>query len=144
MLNGEAREILARGGENEVLFSVACAWEIAIKVAIGKLKLPEDPLTFVPRRVAEQGMTHLSIEASHALVAGALPAIHRDPFDRMLVAQASMEDVPLLTADPRVAAYPVRILWGGTDPRPALKRRLIREPKSARSKRGRRAPPARQ
>ena len=68
-------------------------------------------MSFVPGRVAAQGMTHLPMEMAHALVAGGLPAIHRDPFDRMLVAQAILEDVPLLTADPRLTAYPVRILW---------------------------------
>jgi PIN domain nuclease of toxin-antitoxin system len=117
-LNAEARRIIATGA-NTVYFSAASAWEIAIKTSIGKLRLPEPPLSFVPAKIAEQGMTPLPIGQIHALLAGALPPFHKDPFDRLLVAQARLEDVPILTADRKLLPYDAEVIWAGTSPRPA-------------------------
>lgn len=84
---------------NELWFSVASIWEIGIKVAIGKLLLPELPDSYISSRMGQLGMRSLEVTASHALRAAALPLHHRDPFDRMLIAQAQLEDMTIVSAD---------------------------------------------
>jgi PIN domain nuclease of toxin-antitoxin system len=96
----------------EVLLSAASAWEIAIKFHLGRLPLPEPPCTYVPSRLEASGCTALPIDHSHALRTGALPDHHRDPFDRLLVAQAQVLGVPLVTADRAITPYDVDIVWG--------------------------------
>jgi PIN domain nuclease of toxin-antitoxin system len=98
---------------NEVFLSAATSWEIAIKAASGKLKLPEAPDTYVPRRMGEQGFRPLPVSHLHALAVFALPSHHRDPFDRLLVAQAKAENLVLVTADRVLQKYPVQVLWAG-------------------------------
>jgi len=95
---------------NALFLSSASAWEIAIKHALGKLRLPQSPGQYVPRRMAQSGILGLPIQLSHALRIEALPPHHREPFDRMLVAQAQIERMSLLSADPQLAAYDVRLL----------------------------------
>lgn len=89
-----------------VYVSAASAWEMAIKTAVGKLKAPDDLEEQLPRHNFEQ----LPVSVSHALAVAKLPRHHTDPFDRMLVAQASLESLTLVTADPQLAAYGVSIL----------------------------------
>lgn len=97
---------------NELWFSVASVWEIGIKVAIGKLPLPEPIDTYIYSRMGNLGVQSLEITVAHALRAAALPLHHRDPFDRMLIAQAQMEDMTLVTADSIFKQYgDVSILW---------------------------------
>lgn len=91
---------------DRVYVSAASAWEIAIKHALGKLDAPED----VGTAIAESGFHALEITVPHALAAGALPRHHGDPFDRMLIAQARVERLALVTADRRFAEYQVAIL----------------------------------
>jgi PIN domain nuclease of toxin-antitoxin system len=95
---------------NELLFSAVSSWEIAIKHALGRLTLPEPPERYVPSRMRAIGAIGLAVEHSHALAVASLPSLHRDPFDRLLVAQSRLLDVPILTADPIVAEYPVQTL----------------------------------
>ena len=95
---------------NELVVSAASSWEIAIKHEIGRLQLPEAPARYVPSRIRIIGARALAIEHSHALAVATLPPLHRDPFDRMLVAQAQLEGLTLLTADEAVARYPVASL----------------------------------
>ena len=95
---------------NALLVSAVSSWEIAIKYELGQLSLPEPPERYVPERLRIIGATPLAIEHPHALAVAALPPLHRDPFDRLLVAQAGLLDVPILTADSRVAQYPVHTL----------------------------------
>lgn len=96
---------------NELWLSVASVWEIGIKVAIGKLAL-EDPLdSYISSRMALLAMRSLEITAPHALRAAALPLHHRDPFDRMLIAQAQIEDMTLVSADPMFNKYEISLLW---------------------------------
>jgi PIN domain nuclease of toxin-antitoxin system len=95
---------------NELSVSAASSWEIAIKYQIGRLELPEEPDRYVPSRIHMIGAQALAIEHSHALAVGTLPALHRDPFDRLLVAQAQLEGMTILTADEAVARYPVETL----------------------------------
>ncbi len=91
-----------------MLFSVASVWELAIKQAQGKLDLPEGLLLDA---LADEGFIELAISSTQALIAGALPPHHRDPFDRMLVAQALSERLTLVTNDERITAYDVPVLW---------------------------------
>ena len=109
-LNRQATELLQDTGA-KLFLSAASAWEISIKSALGKLKLPEAASAYVPRRLASQGIRSLPISHIHALAAGELPQHHRDPFDRMLVAQASSEGMVLMTADPSFKKYDLDILW---------------------------------
>lgn len=92
---------------NELFVSAVTAWEIAVKFALGRLALPEPPETYVPDRVRATGASSLAIEQSHALAVGRLPNLHRDPFDRLLVAQADCLGLTIITGDPKIAAYPV-------------------------------------
>ncbi len=101
---------LIESTSNEVLFSAASAWEIAIKYRLGKLLLPEPAETYVPRRVRDSATTPLAVTHDHALRVAVLPDHHRDPFDRLLVAQAQIEGVPLVTADPVFERYEVEVI----------------------------------
>lgn len=96
--------------ENELCLSAASAWEIAIKYALGKLQLPEPPARYVPSRLRETRTSPLAVEHGHALRVAELPPHHRDPFDRLLIAQAQVEDLPILTADPVLSQYDVEII----------------------------------
>jgi PIN domain nuclease of toxin-antitoxin system len=92
----------------EVLVSIASLWEIAIKKALGKLEAPED----LPARVEQLGFELLPITAEHAWAVRDLPHHHGDPFDRMLVAQAQVERLPILSSDSHLDAYDVEVIWG--------------------------------
>jgi len=95
----------------ELFLSAASSWEISIKSASGKLKLPEAASAYIPKRLTSHGIRSLPISHIHALAAGELPRHHRDPFDRMLIAQAVSEDMVLMTADPSFKKYRIDILW---------------------------------
>jgi PIN domain nuclease of toxin-antitoxin system len=105
-LGANVREAIERP-RAVLFFSVASIWELAIKQAQKKLTLPESLLS----ALAEEGFAELPISSAHALRASALPPHHRDPFDRMLVAQAQSEGLTLVTGDARIAAYDVPVLW---------------------------------
>ncbi len=94
----------------EVLVSVASIWEIQIKVQIGKLTLHR-PLADIVAAQQANGLTLLPILLDHVLRLDTLPAYHKDPFDRMLAAQANVEPASLLSADPVFAHYPVTVVW---------------------------------
>jgi PIN domain nuclease of toxin-antitoxin system len=108
-LSKESKRILG-SRRNAIHLSAASAWEMAIKVSIGKLELPEPVETYVPTRMARQGITPLPITHAHALKVSTLPPHHRDPFDRLLVAQAMVERLSLLTADPIFARYGIDLI----------------------------------
>lgn len=99
--------------DNELLLSAASSWEIAIKYALGKLPLPEPPVRYVPRRMTASGSRGLAIEHAHSLRVAELPMHHRDPFDRLLVAQAQIEKLTLLTVDRQFEKYDVELRFGG-------------------------------
>jgi PIN domain nuclease of toxin-antitoxin system len=103
------RDQLTRGS-TELLLSAACAWEIAVKHALGKLRLPDLPPAYIASRLRETRTLPLAISVQHAAHVSTLPAHHRDPFDRLIVAQAQIERVTILTADPVFSAYDVEIL----------------------------------
>ncbi len=98
---------------NIVYVSAATAWEIVIKHALGKLTLPMPPDEYLPSRMAALGHLTVPIEQKHALQVADLPAHHKDPFDRILVAQAQVEDMEFVTADRIMAEYDVRVIWAG-------------------------------
>jgi PIN domain nuclease of toxin-antitoxin system len=101
---------LIESTDNELYLSAASAWEIAIKHSLGKLRLPEMPLHYLPARMNTLRTLALSIEHAHALHVSTLPMHHRDPFDRLLIAQAQLEDLPILTADPLFDRYDVALI----------------------------------
>lgn len=92
--------------EPDIYVSPATIWEVAVKQSIGKLNMPTD----LPERIRDSGFRHLHITAEHGIVAGRLPLIHRDPFDRMLIAQAQVEQLTLVTRDAEIAKYDVETL----------------------------------
>ena len=102
---------MVRNPDNDVFLSAASAWEIAIKYAAGKLTLPELPERYVPTMRAERGFTPLAIDEESALHASRLPSLHRDPFDRLLVSQAIVHGMTILTPDPILSRYPARTFW---------------------------------
>lgn len=116
-LNGSSEKIPARileilsDTDQDLYLSAASAWEIGIKFARGKLDLPAPPGEYIPSRMAENGIRPLPIRHSHVLRAAALPTHHRDPFDRVLVAQAQLEELKLLSTDPILRSYDVEVLW---------------------------------
>lgn len=105
----EALAAVIEHGANQPLLSVASSWEIAIKYALGKLPLPEPPHEFVPKRLLRDGIATLHIEHRHALQVAALPFHHHDPFDRLLIAQAQVEGIPIATVDGRFKDYDVEV-----------------------------------
>jgi PIN domain nuclease of toxin-antitoxin system len=96
--------------ENDRLLSAACTWEIAIKYALGKLPLPEVPSTYVPSRMQLSADAALPVTITHTLHVATLPTHHRDPFDRILVAQAQLEDLTVVTADPIFSRYDIPVI----------------------------------
>jgi PIN domain nuclease of toxin-antitoxin system len=96
--------------ENELLLSTASIWEIGTKYALGKLRLKLPPDQIVPQQMQLQNIQSLPLTAEHALYAHQLPLHHRDPFDRILIAQAKVENLPLMTADPQFRRYAIKIL----------------------------------
>ena len=99
-LGPRCREMI-RNDRNQVFVSAATTWEISIKMAIGKLRAPED----MDSVVEDEGFSKLPISLYHGQLAGSLPAHHRDPFDRMLIAQAQAEGLILITADENISLY---------------------------------------
>ncbi len=108
-LSPRARDLVV-AAEHVLLFSAASAWEIAIKSALGKLTLPAAPSVAVPDLMMRSGVIALPVTHAHALGVAGLPPHHRDPFDRLLIAQAQLERLPILTADPQLGRYDVEVL----------------------------------
>lgn len=104
------RLALVEDRRTELLLSAASSWEIAIKHALGRLSLPDPPHRYVPDRVRAIGARAIPIEHPHALAVADLPLLHRDPFDRLLVAQAGALGVAILTSDAMLARYPAKTL----------------------------------
>ncbi len=96
---------------NDIYLSSVSAWEIAVKHALGKLPLPEPPEKYVPSQRSARGIEPLALDEEAALQLPRLPPLHRDPFDRMLVCQALVGGLTVVTPDADIARYPVRTLW---------------------------------
>jgi PIN domain nuclease of toxin-antitoxin system len=111
-LNTSAQDIL-KSPLSELYFSAAGSWEIAIKFALGTLPLPKPPSEYIPNALRLWAIRALDIIHEHALRAGELPGHHRDPFDRLLIAQAITEQMTLLTADRALQKYKVDLIFCG-------------------------------
>ena len=109
-LSPRARRLI-EAGSNELLVSAASAWEIATKVRLGKLPTGEELVSDFSYYLGQLGCDPLPISHDHAVRAGGLPGEHRDPFDRMLIAQAQMEGLPIISNDRIFDAYHVRRIW---------------------------------
>ncbi|MBA2409919.1 MAG: type II toxin-antitoxin system VapC family toxin [Gammaproteobacteria bacterium] len=109
-LSALARKLIA-AADNDLIVSSASAWEITTKYRIGKLPSAGDVPTRLPVYLRKARMSVLTISLEHAMVAGALPGPHRDPFDRMLIAQSQLEHMPVITVDSIFRDYGVRTCW---------------------------------
>lgn len=109
-LSVRAREVI-EDGANEIVFSAASAYEIVWKAARGRLELPEPAETYLLDRLERLAFEPLPVSLRHAVRAAVLPHHHTDPWDRLLVAQARDEGIPLITADTMIARYDVEVLW---------------------------------
>ena len=103
----EAARAAIANPENEPLISVASLWAIAIKRSLGRLETPDD----LPATIEAEGFAWLAVGTHHAWNVRALPFHHRDPFDRLLIAQALGDRLPVITTDPHFDAYGVEVLW---------------------------------
>ncbi|BAY99417.1 hypothetical protein NIES37_33990 [Tolypothrix tenuis PCC 7101] len=109
-LSVTARNVIADSG-NSLFLSVVSAWEIVIKNKLGKLALPEAVEQYIPTRLAMNRFESLPIQMSHVLQVASLPNIHRDPFDRILIAQSQVENLPIVTIDQQITQYAVPTIW---------------------------------
>ncbi len=96
---------------NEIYISPISAWEIGVKHSLGKLSLPVGPAIFIPRETRRHRIASWPLNGNAALAASGLPMLHKDPFDRLLVGQAMVDGLTLLTPDPLVKQYSVPTLW---------------------------------
>ena len=109
-LSAEAEDVIRASG-NHLLLSVASVWETAIKQNLGRLPIPEPLDSFIPEHLRTNRIALLPIQLRHTFAVARLPLHHRDPFDRLLVAQAISESIPVVSADGVFDAYSVRRLW---------------------------------
>lgn len=109
-LSARSKQILT-SGQHELVFSLVSFWEIAIKMKLGKLNTLGSSVAYIRDEMNAYGMELLPIRYEHILQLEALPLHHADPFDRLLVAQAITETLPILTADQKFRLYPVKVLW---------------------------------
>ncbi|MCD6297282.1 MAG: type II toxin-antitoxin system VapC family toxin [Deltaproteobacteria bacterium] len=109
-LSKTARELMGNG-QNILYWSAASSWEVSIKYALGRLPLPEIPEIFLPSELSQNRIESLPVIDAHAFRAGHLPRYHRDPFDRMLIAQAQVESLALLSNDKKLGLYDVDVRW---------------------------------
>lgn len=109
-LSLDAQRVL-EDGDNRLFLSIASAWELSIKVGLGKLSLAGGPLGFFRKHLAINNVELLPVELEHVVKVSDLLHHHRDPFDRLLIAQARVEGMPLVTRDPRISRYPVDVVW---------------------------------
>lgn len=98
-------------GNNQLFLSAASCWEIVIKAKLGKIELPAKADIFIADQLVDNTIQSLPILASHALHIFNLPNHHRDPFDRMIVAQSQLEKLPIITSDSLIAKYDVKTIW---------------------------------
>ena len=109
-LTAKARELI-EDPENRPFLSAASLWEMAIKISLGKLRLALPFEELVPEQMMLNGVHFLPIEMGHLVPIVSLAFHHRDPFDRLLIAQAMIEQMPIVTGDPAFEPYPVQKLW---------------------------------
>ena len=109
-LSDDARELFV-DPDNEIYLSSVSTWEIAVKHSLGRLPLPDPPVRFIPAQRKHHGIDALALDEEATLHLARLPALHKDPFDRMLVCQAVVQNLVILTSDELISQYPVRTIW---------------------------------
>lgn len=109
-VSARARELFVDAA-NEVYLSSVSAWEIALKHSLGRLPLPQPAHVYIPRQREKHGIESLPLDEESALHLARLPNLHADPFDRMLICQALVQGLTLLSSDEHLAQYPVRVIW---------------------------------
>jgi PIN domain nuclease of toxin-antitoxin system len=109
-LSERARSLI-EDPSNQAVLSAVTALELAIKSSAGRLELGESAESFIDTRILAYRLEVLAIEVEHAIRVATLPRLHGDPFDRLLVAQAQVERLPIVTNDPQVARYDVEVIW---------------------------------
>ena len=102
---------IIENGKNEIFISAVTGWGIIIKFQLGRLILPGDPESYLMEQIQRNAFQPLPIQMRHSLHLLALPSFHKDPFDRMLIAQAKLEHLPILTSDDQISRYPVEVIW---------------------------------
>jgi PIN domain nuclease of toxin-antitoxin system len=109
-LSGRARETIAQD-DNEVLVSIVSLWEMSIKHSLGKLELGQPFADLIPKQLEANAFGVLGVELTHVIELGTLPYHHRDPFDRLMIAQARVEGLPVVSDDRAFDAYGVQRVW---------------------------------
>ncbi|MGB8701337.1 MAG: type II toxin-antitoxin system VapC family toxin [Thermosynechococcaceae cyanobacterium] len=109
-LSDIARDTISNS-TNILFLSAASTWEIVIKYRTGKLSLPDKPDQYIPSRLATNQIESLPIQTIHTLQIAGLPDHHKDPFDRILIAQSQVENLPIITIDHQILRYPVQVIW---------------------------------
>lgn len=109
-LSANAKKIIAES-RNQIFLSTASVWEIIIKANLNRLKLPDNPEKFITKQISLNQFKPLNIDLNHVLYINRLPPHHCDPFDRILIAQSSVEKMPILTKDPLFEKYHVSTFW---------------------------------
>lgn len=109
-LPAQVRGIIANS-DNNLFFSAASCWEIVIKTHLGRIKLPDKPDIFIAEQMASNAIQSLPVQVSHALHVFNLPYLHKDPFDRIIIAQAQLEKLPVITSDSLISQYKIDTIW---------------------------------
>jgi len=109
-LSQKAKSIIS-DRKNDVYFSAASAWELSIKIRLGRLTLEEDLEAFIVNQLAENSFHALSVTIIHSIYTSKLPDIHKDPFDRMIIAQSQVDDMSLISRDKNIKKYKVPVVW---------------------------------
>ena len=109
-LSAKARSLI-KNSQNVVYFSAASAWEMSIKIRLGRLTIEEELEPFIIKQLSDNNFNTLSITIFHSIYTSKLPEIHKDPFDRMIIAQAQVEDMPLISRDKNIKKYKVPVVW---------------------------------
>lgn len=107
----DTARVLIESDESQPFLSIASLWEMAIKISLGKLKLEEPFETFIPQQLALNGIGILNLSLEHTAAIATLPFHHRDPFDRLIIVQAKIEKMPLVSIDPAFDAYEIKRVW---------------------------------
>ncbi len=107
----ETAAAIISNGDNDIFLSAASGWEMAIKARLGKLELPPNIEHFVAEQLAINNFTALPIQMTHALHVYSLPDYHKDPFDRLLLAQAQLEELTIITTNSLIAQYSIKVIW---------------------------------
>ncbi len=109
-ISKKAKSII-EDSKNKIYFSAASAWEIAIKTKLARLEIKDDFETFIIEQLSINNFVPLSIKISHSLYIKRLPQVHKDPFDRIMIAQSKLEDLPLISKDKDIRKYKVAMIW---------------------------------